>query len=184
MDSIVDRTLRYRVPAWWWALRAAIIVCSAYLAGCWSILSREFMRFAREIPSVDARHEWLMALQLGLAAAVLTVYAVLFAYQALREALEAKRAWVRLGSGRLVMADWRGREKALDLNEISKVRVSTYGGLCRTRPIISLTTARGPVTLSPWIEERSALVEQVVSQAGLKPAAENWLRTIYARQGS
>jgi len=188
MGALEGRQLRYHVP-WIYRVYFTIppLVFAVFAVATWYCLalhcqggSNAFWTDAGEL----RRSAW----QLVFFGLFHTAAALYFGYSVVKMALEVRRARIAVDGRGMRINDWRNRKSEVLWEAIEEVRITTFGGVCGgvlcPRPPVRIVSVGGSMSLSPWVQDRQWLVDEIVARAELEKASEKWFRTTYRRKQS
>ena len=109
---------------------------------------------------------------------LLPVHAIAVAFILWHEVMWARRGRVVLDDEAMTLTDWRGRRRGIpwaSVRSLTDVRLSWW---------IRFRTDGGPRLMHASVRDRTRLVREIVSRAGLQTRQRNWLGAYYARPSS
>lgn len=184
--SIENRKLRYRIPWMMLVGLAAGLISSAF----WAVVSVYFawQLFAEHklpLSSVIRRELRVpMVPKVTLLAVFFAVAFCGFVFLVIRRILETRRGWVRIDGEGISTVDLRNTETRVNWTDILGVRITVCGGVCRWIPPVWIVTARGSMAISPLVQSRDELIEEIITRAHLVKSRETWYQIVYRRSSS
>lgn len=173
---------RVRIPWWWRVVAPFSVLWASFMTAAEGAIAWRCWTSAAVHPThtADAEIQGLLtgALGSGLLAAFFGLACAFFVYWTVRDTLAAKREAIATDTHKLTVTDWRGREQEVLWPTIQEVRAITCAGIFKP-PRILLKANDRLTQVSPWLEDRERLIEEITSRAGLALRSETWYQKRY-----